>query len=135
MSVITAEDTGLDIEDDAEIDYEDAMDDDEIAKQLSGDIRTRGAGGRQQHQQQGRGGGVAAAANFQQPQRSQLQRSVTSDSMGMTAEMEDFLADSEEEESNYGTAAQGGYGRSQTMGKQGGGGGASSYLRSYTTRR
>ena len=125
MSVITAEDTGLDIEDEAEIEF----DDEEVAKQLSGDIRGgrhQGGGSVARQQQQHRGlGGVQA----------QMQRSVTSDSMGMTAEIEDFLMDSDEEAS-VGGGGGGGYGRSQSM-RPGSGAGvsASSYLRSYTSRR
>ena len=72
------------------------MDDEELAKQLSGDIQNRNKGGAGK---QLRGMAAPAPPVHPQAQRgAQLQRSVTSDSMGMSAEIADFLADSDEEE-------------------------------------
>ena len=122
MSVITADDNN----DDAEIDFDD-LDDEDIAQQLSRESPPmRGGGASSAHGQKH----VPSAANGNRAAR----RSVTSDSMGLTADIADYLADTDSgsESGGYGYQPSKALPRSQSMRQ--GGYGTQAYQRSYSTR-
>ena len=135
MSVITVDEIGGKSadDDDAEIEYD--LDDEDIAQQLSadspgggGDWRSLANNGRQHSQH--KHAPISASGS-----RGALRRSVNSDSMGMTADIADFLADTDSESGEYGRPSnpREAMPRSMSM-RQGGYGSQQAYQRTYSTR-
>ena len=133
MSVITADDIDDDGDnDDAEIDFDD-LDDEDIAQQLSRESPPMRGGGPAHGQKQV----PSASYGNRGGARPTRQRSVTSDSMGLTADIADYLADTDSgsESGGYGyqpSNRQEALPRSQSMRQ--GGYGSQAYQRSYSTR-
>lgn len=141
MSVITIDEGNIDEdEDEAEIDYN--LDDEDIAQRLSGQIPAgRGGGWSAPHQQHQAPSASSGNRGAHGRKVSQLQRSsLNSDSMGLTADIEDYLADTDSGSESGGIAYQqqssnrGMTSRAQSMRQDGGGYGSQAYQRNYSTR-